>query len=108
MSDHLKAFLTAWVEWVDAGSVQDQPFSRAVGLCCNFEDWLMVEHDFTWMKAEYEVDALKNRFSSDGLDRFYPFGGKDLYCVQLEHAEQHLNEARIAWVRSKVAQHETA
>lgn len=105
MSEHLKAFLTAWIEWVDAGAVNENPFSRAMGLCCNFEDHLLAD-GFTWQTAEVEVDALKALFATDKLDPLYPFGGENLYCIELEKNKQHLNEKRLAWVRSKVAQYE--
>jgi hypothetical protein len=106
MSQLLREFLSAYAAWVDAGAVQDKPFSRSVGLCSNFEEWLVIERSFSWAHTEDEIDVLKALFESEGLDRWYPFGGENLYQVDLENDTQHLNDSRLAWVRSKVAQHE--
>jgi hypothetical protein len=40
-------------------------------------------------------------FSFDGLDQCHPFGADD-YFEARDSETQHLNPARLAWVRSKV------
>jgi hypothetical protein len=107
MSEHLKAFLAAYLGWVDAGAVEDGCFMRGTGLCNNFEYWL-AERGIGLSDAEYEIHLLSKQFKSEGLDQHYPFGGEDAYDEAMVKGEQHLNAARIAWVRSKVAQHEVA
>jgi hypothetical protein len=100
MSEHLKAFLSAYLEWIEHGAPQKLPFSRRYGLCSNLTDWarpLDIEERIALEKA------LDRMFSADGLDQCHPFGA-DEYFEAREDETQHLNEARIAWVRSKVAQ----
>ena len=105
MSEHLKAFLSAWLDWVDIGAPDETPYSRGTGLCSNFETYLF-GFDYSWQEAESEVDGLTSIFRSEGLDKWYPFGGEDEYCRALCEDEQHLNESRIQWVRAKVSQFE--
>lgn len=103
MSEHLKAFLSAYIEWVDAGAVEGDLFERFCGLCSNFK-WHMRSQGVSEFDSESEVASLKNLFKSEGLDEDYPFGGQDVYADEGLNDTAHLNEARIAWVRSKVAQ----
>jgi len=103
MSEHLKAFLADWIKWVDAGAVDGQPFERRHGLCYCFESWLeeigVAEGD-----ADDEVYGLTDVFGADRLNRAYPFGGGELFYEESGADAMHLNENRIQWVRSKVAQ----
>lgn len=104
MSDHLKAFLSAWLEWVEAGAPDQKPFSRRWGLCSNLIDWS--RHLDTEERAELEK-VLDRMFSEDGLSQCHPFGEVEYFEARARY-EQHLNAARIAWVRSKVEQHVAA
>jgi hypothetical protein len=97
MSQLLREFLSAYLEWVDAGAVNGEPFSRRVGLCSNFRGSAFCVSD---------IDEIKRVCMADGLDEHYPFGGEDQYGVEQSGYTMHLNPARIAWVRSKVAQFE--
>ncbi|CAB3784557.1 hypothetical protein [Pararobbsia alpina] len=107
MSEHLKAFLTAWLEWVDTGAVDGEPFERRRGLCSSFEYW-MDARNIDCEHQEEECDGLTRAFRAAGLNRVYPFGGAEEFYEDSDANEMHLNPARIAWVRSKVAQHEAA
>jgi hypothetical protein len=102
MSDHLKAFLSAYLEWVDAGAEEGKPFARRWGLCSNLIDWSRTQGAEDHRALE---DALDGLFAADGLDQCYPFGFDESFEAR-ERETQHLNQARIAWVRSKVAQYE--
>lgn len=102
MSEHLKAFLTAWIEWVDAGAPEGDPFSRHEGLCLNVFDCPAIEP----IGRGRVCRALEDQFAHDGLDGNHPFGGHAQYTAERQNAAHHLNPARIAWVRSKVAQYE--
>ena len=103
MSDHLKAFLSAWIEWVDAGAPNHNPFDRRLGLCVSFEYYLekigVAEGD-----ADDEIYGLTDVFGADRLSRAYPFGGGELFYEESGADAMHLNPARISWVRQKVSQ----
>lgn len=102
MSEQLKAFLAAYLAWVDAGAPHKEPFSRRYGLCSNLYDWSL-RLDYDGREAlEKELDQL---FALEGLDECHPFGG-DKYLEARESETQHLNMDRINWVRLKVAQYE--
>ena len=104
MSENLQRFLAEWLEWVEKGAPDEEPFCRRRGLCSGLEDWNL-ERDFDVEEGEEELRCL---FKADGLDGVYPFGGAEVFYEAVDHDEQHLNEARVAWVRSKVAQFEAA
>lgn len=105
MSESLKEFLSAWIQWVDAGAPNRNPFERNLGLCVNFEYYLE-EIGVTEGDADGEVYGLTDVFGADRLNRAYPFGGGELFYEESGADAMHLNEQRIAWVRSKVAQFE--
>jgi hypothetical protein len=98
VSEHLKAYLSAYAAWVDAGAPDGEPFDRCIGLCTNILNWEG--------RPPGLVAGLKAAFKADGLDKRYPFGGEDQYDAAADNNEQHLNEQRLAWVRSKIAQYE--
>jgi hypothetical protein len=94
MSDHLKAFLSAYVAWVDAGAPQEKPFSRRYGLCSNLTYWALHLGPIDRHALEEEMDEM---FDADGLDRCHPFG-VDEYFKARNAYKQHLDAKRIAWV----------
>lgn len=103
MSDHLKAFLSAYLEWVESGAPESDVFERFCGLCSNCK-WYMRDIGLSESGAEIEVFNLQDLFTSEGLDEDYPFGGQALYEYESGNDDSHLNKARIDWVRSKVEQ----
>jgi hypothetical protein len=100
VSENLKSFLSAYLEWVDAGAPNTAPFKRRYGLCSNLDDWSRHLDSEERTALGKELDTM---FKTDGLDMCHPFG-VDEYFEARERETQHLNQARIAWVRSKVAQ----
>lgn len=107
MSANLKQFLAAWLEWVEKGAPDEEPFCRRRGLCANFEEWLCARNECE-EKIEEENDQLLELFRADGFEPIYPFGGCEEFYAERDDDTMHLNEARLAWVRSKVAQFEAA
>jgi hypothetical protein len=103
MSTLLREFLEAWLDWIEHGACEAQPFDRGHGLCANFDHWLD-EHGADWETVETEIDDLLWLFVSEGLGGCYPFDSQAEFISAHERREQHLNPRRIAWVRSKVGQ----
>ena len=103
MSENLTAFLRAWLAWVEAGAPESDAFERFAGLCSNFR-WYMCGNGASESDREHAVFYLQDIFKSEGLDEDYPFGGPDVYYEEAYDDTSHLNEQRIAWVRSKVGQ----
>ena len=103
MSERLREFLVDYLDWVEAGAGASDVFDRFAGLCSNFRWHMSVMHVPECEKSA-EVDELKSIFSCEGLDEDYPFGGQDQYLYEANAKTAHLNEGRLAWVRSKVAQ----
>jgi len=92
MSDLMKKFLTAYIEWVDAGAPEGKPFCRGYGLCSN-----SFETEGSAVERE-----LKGMFEADGLERTYPFGEAD-YDAHSTYGTHHLHQPRIDWVRKQLA-----
>ena len=91
MSKTLKEFYCAYVEWLDAGAPSFRPFSRSSGLCTNL---------FSFTKSDDAASEMKSQFIDAGLDPNYPFGGEYLYNLHQQGRNQHLNPARIEWVKA--------
>jgi hypothetical protein len=100
MSDRLKAFLHAYIEWVESGAPESDVFERFAGLCANSR-WWQQNQGLSGVNLEME---LQTHFEIDGLDPDYPFGGQRDYEKEARDDVTHLNEQRLAWVRSKVGQ----
>lgn len=95
MSDLLREFLQAWLDWADEGAAQCAPFYREYGLCLNVHAYQ--GYNYTLLR---ELHAL---FRAEGLDKDYPFGSYGEYDELSDRYEQHLYEPRLAWVRNKLA-----
>lgn len=99
MSDELKEFLKAWLEWAESqdSTSKDHPiFSQRAGLCSNFNFWLEV-HDQTLLDSSERF--LNLLFKEEGLDDQHPFGGPELYIDECIMLEVHKNPKRRAWAR---------
>lgn len=114
MSDDLKAFLTAWLAWAEAGAPDSNRHTRAnlcrfdaeCGLCSNtynFEEAALGIDSRDTGKLEDELHEL---LCEDNLSIGYPFGGDERYNYEANNLIHHKNEARLAWVRSKLSQPE--
>lgn len=66
MSELMREFLTAWLEWAEAGAPSHDTFRAEYGLCGNSNSF-----DGDTYCLEYELAAM---FKADGLDGGYPFG----------------------------------
>lgn len=113
LSDLLKSYLFEYLDWVERGAPQDQPFSRFCGLCYNAYDAsldvidLQKLHDAdgqpSIFKRQPYVDELKRDLHAALRESFgshsasYPFD-EDSYAYTIDD-NKHLNQARIAWVR---------
>lgn len=109
MSDDLKAFLRAWLDWAEAGAPDDNRhternpnrFERDYGLCSNtynFEELALDVHPDETGDLEIELAC---RFEEQGLRPSYPFG-YEAYDADAEGGTHHLNPARLAWVRKQL------
>lgn len=95
MSRKLIAFFKAWLDWVDNGAPERDPFSRSSGLCHAAEEG---GHD-----VRSELKEIFYREAHAGLieDPVYPFEEGD-YDKRLEEWSMHECPKRIAWVREKL------
>lgn len=91
MSKTLKEFYCAYAAWFDVGAPNFKPFSRAAGLCTNLS---------VFTKSDDAASEMKSQFVDAGLDPNYPFGGEDDYMGRSAARQQHLNLARIEWVKA--------
>ena len=73
-----KKILRAYIDWIDAGAPDQQPFSRALSLC-----------------AELCTDDL--------FLKPYPFNTSVSFTHESLKRTKHLNPARIAWARANAA-----
>lgn len=93
ISKALKAALQAWLD--DATSGSPSYDVRTVGLCSNL-NWTQGPDVCNEFKQaiiyEFGEEARSNPFHTD----------YDAYCVDRRNETQHLNQARLAWVRAKL------
>lgn len=94
-SAELTAFYKAYLAWVENGAPTDHAiFKRKYGLCSNFIDWA---------DSETSIDELADQFEADGLNFLHPFNDSpEDYNRDTVSESHHLNEQRIAWVKSHV------
>lgn len=85
MSPELLSYLRSWLQWIEDGAPDYQPYCRHSGLCSNAPTSKMQQELY------------------DILGSAYPFGGAGRYYYDLATNQQHLNEERIAWVRKQVS-----
>jgi len=98
MSYLMRKFLTAYIEWVDAGAPEGKPFCRGYGLCPNKYRL----PDTAWADARELAQELAGMFVQGGLEMPYPFG-QDAYDRDSYHDLHHLHQPRIDWVRKQLA-----
>lgn len=116
----MKAFLQAYVAWVEAGAkLGDKVFTRTYGLCANSNEWERQrpgrEVGTECNQIEYEMKAMWER---EGLDPVFPFNGgymssydsagewNDVYedgtWVSRLSPYHHENPERMQWVHSQL------
>ena len=84
MTPELRAELTAWLDWTESGAPGGGRFNRRSGLCVKVSTHL-----------RRELKALLPEGSS------YPFD-RDNYWRRADDGTQHLDPARLAWVREQL------
>lgn len=100
MSNELREFLQAWLDWALASEVtvvKSQYFEPNFGLCICSIKYAMVHGE----DVGYLEDELKWLFRADNLHRIYPFG-MDEYIKGASEENQHLCTLRLAWVKGKL------
>lgn len=88
ISRALHAFLVDWLAWVERGAPDGKPYDRWAGLCHaskRFDEAIYTE--------------LNDLFCGEP----YPFGGSKKYFAARWDGTQHLNPARLTWVRQTIA-----
>lgn len=100
ISETLKHFLTGYLEWVEAGADEGSVrFNRTHGLCVQ----PCIAIDDYW-----ELCRLLDEDFGDSLHPFQEGDDRErgeAYWASVERADHHLNERRLAWVRSKLGEH---
>lgn len=97
--EHLKTFLQAWLDWVESGAPDNEPFSRGMGLCGN------IRYSGFTAGLDHRDEChgeLKQRLYLDSLDEYYPFNTNSSYDEDSENCRHYLNQARIQWVRETI------
>jgi len=98
MTEHtLRTFAQAYVDWLDRGAPEGDPFAYRAGLC----DALWAYRKQHNLSVEWEDDQfsnLVNKFEARGLDEFYPFGKSD-YVSRRRAATMHKCPRRTAFIR---------
>jgi hypothetical protein len=97
MSEQLKAFFEAYLEWAKTGD-EHEVFEPYVGLCDNLEYYLAPDDNYSpeAYKVKQELIAL---LKSSCANPVYPFETKAQYH---ERNDLHKNHKRIAWVRKQL------
>ena len=93
MSDALRKFLQAWIDWVDAGAPQDKPFHRGYGLCTN-------SCTFT-NSACYLENEMRSMWAKEGRCLSFPFCSAEYDKAQYDNT-MHRDGERVAWVRKQL------
>lgn len=94
ISPELRAFLQNWLDWVERGAPEGEPYARSCGLCTNL-GW----SEFANLKVWAELQSVLPY----GGRRSYPFGARG-YTERVAHGTQHECPKRLAWVRKTLAE----
>ena len=91
-SPELTKFYRDYLDWVDRGAPWDAPFDPSCGLCTNCSNH--------YEESVYE--EMVQQFIDAGLHKTWPFGER-AYEYYSDKDTMHLDERRIAWVRSHLS-----
>lgn len=103
------AYLRDWLDWVERGAPNWQPYPRDEGLCGSV-CWYMIDDDTVYTEEKlHAIDAairytqseLAVMFAEDGLARGHPFGRAAFWRAEQKDT-MHLGRKRVAWVRNKL------
>jgi hypothetical protein len=87
----LRQFLADWLAWAEAGAPEHPNFGRSNGLC-------VLAH---YARGEILHD-LRKQLRASFEETPYPFGGSREFSQRAFDRTQHLNPARLAWVRQQL------
>jgi hypothetical protein len=99
MSPELQAFYNAYATWLNNGAPETHnsmrmvtsTFTRNLGLCSNFDRYMM---DHGIRSAEIHAAEMFEQLERES----YPFGGPYIYNDEARTNVSHLNNDRRAWV----------
>lgn len=105
----LTEFYKAYLAWIESGAPDRFPFSRGTGLCANLERFCGSK-GLKYSEINSLLDEQFNLFANAGLSECYPFDDDDnegdqpgyTYEIAANKREQHLNAARLNWVKSHI------
>lgn len=101
MSEQLRAFFKAYLEWAETGASEEQcVLYKCAGLCSNLTWYLNHNYPDDWAGTSRAEKQLADLFAEGGLDSDYPFGSS--YWKESNTKSHHLNPKRIAWVRKQL------
>lgn len=92
-----RTFLRDWLDWVERGAPNGEPYWRNVGLCQAAASY---GHGFTL------IDDLVEFFECCGYSFLYPFNEGRSFLVETAAGTIHLNPRRLAFVREYAAEKE--
>lgn len=92
ISPELRAFLQDWLDWVERGAPEGEPYGRSYGLCLNAR--------YEWGYAL--SSELERLFAAQGLNAATPFGSG--YFARAVGKTQHECPKRLEWVRKTLAE----
>ncbi|HET8729509.1 MAG TPA: hypothetical protein VFM34_00150 [Moraxellaceae bacterium] len=90
ISPELRAFLQDWIDWVDRGAPDWEPYHRRFGLCSNAA--------YFGSRRGILVSALQVEIGKLFAHRATPFGSG--YTYRAVAKTQHECPNRLAWVRA--------
>lgn len=102
VSEPLLAFLEDWLWWAKSPATfpSGNVYSKRLGLCAALMKWCgFSPFDRKYL---YLSEELESSFSACGLDKSYPFGEQN-FNLRIRGYDQHLDPARLAWVRKVIA-----
>lgn len=102
MTKEMREFLTAWLAWATSPNPKEheygQIFKVTTGLCAATDFWTCTDG----IAYAQLLEELGEMLDDGGLDTEYPFDSPHSYEDAAEEGTQHLNPARLAWVRAKL------
>lgn len=101
-SELLTQFYKDYLAWLNAGAPIGKIFTRSAGLCHNLSQWAGLFPE----AFEDLIDELQDQLEEDYGESDFPFNNCDwpheYYKHECAQRHTHLNEHRIAWVKSHV------
>lgn len=91
----LRAFLTDWLAWAEAGAPESPVFDASVGLCTNAQFW--------WYGKPLETACVVELLEDVFAGKAWPFGPKAYGSFCIDRNEAHLDPNRVGWVRAALA-----